>query len=36
VDVDGKMPTNRRYGRIRMKWNSAGFLIIDIKANLPI
>jgi hypothetical protein len=36
VDVDSKMPTNRRYGRIRMKWNSAGFLIIDIKANLPI
>jgi len=36
VDVEGKMPTNRRYGRIRMKWNSAGFLIIDIKANLPL
>jgi len=36
VDAEGKMPTNRRYGRIRMKWNSAGFLIIDIKANLPL
>lgn len=36
VDVEGRMPTNKRYGRIRLKWNSAGFLIIDIKANLPI
>ncbi len=36
VDVEGKMPINKRYGRIRLKWNSAGFLIIDIKANLAI
>ena len=36
VDVEGRIPTNKRYGRIRLKWNSAGFLIIDIKANLPI
>lgn len=36
VDVEGRMPTNMRYGRIRLKWNSAGFLLIAIKANLPI
>jgi len=36
VDVEGKIPTNMRYDRIRLKWNSAGFLIIDIKAKLPI
>ena len=36
VDAEGIMPTNKRYGRIRLKWNSAGFLIIDVKAKLPI
>ena len=35
VDVEGKMPINKRYGRIRLKWNSAGFVIIDIKV-IPI
>jgi len=36
VDVEGKIPSNKRYGRIRLTWNSAGFLIIDIKVDLPI
>ena len=35
IDSEGKMPVNKRYDRIRLTWNSAGFLKIDIKANLP-
>ena len=35
MDVEGKILSNKRYGRIRLTWNSAGFLIIDIKVNLP-
>ena len=34
VDADGKMPTNKRYDRIRLTWNNEGFVNIDIKANL--
>lgn len=33
ADADRKMPANMKYGRIRLTWNSAGFLIIDIKVN---
>ena len=36
VDTQGKMPNNKRYGRIRLTWNNEGFVNIDIRANLPI
>ncbi|TFH06120.1 MAG: hypothetical protein E4H14_11435 [Candidatus Thorarchaeota archaeon] len=36
VDAQGKIPTNKRYGRIRLTWNNEGFVNIDIRANLPI
>ena len=35
MDVEGEILSNKRYGRMRLTWNSAGFLIIDIKVNLP-
>lgn len=34
-DVTGKLPQNKRYGRIRLTWNNEGFVDIVIKANLP-
>lgn len=36
VDVEGKMPPNKRYGRIRLTWNNQGFLNMAIRTNLPI
>lgn len=33
-DSDRKIPLNRRYDRIRLTWNRAGFLMIDIRAYL--
>ena len=36
ADEQGKMPTNKRYGRIRLTWNNEGFVNIDIRANLPL
>jgi len=35
VDAQGKMPTNKRYNRLRLTWNNEGFVNIDIKAKLP-
>jgi hypothetical protein len=35
VDAQGKMPTNKRYGRVRLTWNPEGFVNIDIRANFP-
>ena len=35
VDAQGKMPTNKRYGRIRLTWNNEGFVNIDIRTYLP-
>ncbi|MFW9843698.1 MAG: hypothetical protein ACFFEV_03915 [Candidatus Thorarchaeota archaeon] len=35
VDAQGRMPTNKRYGRIRLTWNNEGFVNIDIRAYLP-
>jgi hypothetical protein len=35
VDTQGKMPTNKRYGRIRLTWNNEGFVNMDIRAYLP-
>ena len=35
ADADGRMPSNKRYGRIRLTWNNEGFVNIDIRANLP-
>jgi hypothetical protein len=34
VDTDGKIPLNKRYGRVRLTWNKEGFLNIDIRSNL--
>lgn len=34
ADTDGRMPSNKRYGRIRLTWNKEGFLNIDIRLNL--
>ena len=34
-DVTGKLPSNKRYGRVRLTWNTQGFVIIDIRTNLP-
>ena len=34
-DATGKVPPNKRYGRIRLTWNTQGFVIIDIRAHLP-
>jgi len=33
MDAEGKIPSNKRYGRIRLTWNSAGFVIIAIKVD---
>ena len=35
ADTQGRMPANKRYGRIRLTWNSQGFVNIVIRANLP-
>ena len=35
VDAQGKMPTNKRYGRVRLTWNPEGFVNIDIRTNFP-
>ncbi|MHA1137839.1 MAG: hypothetical protein ACTSSE_15275 [Candidatus Thorarchaeota archaeon] len=35
-DATGKLPPNKRYGRIRLTWNTQGFVNIDIRANLPL
>jgi hypothetical protein len=35
ADAQGRMPANTRYGRIRLTWNSQGFVNIVIRANLP-
>lgn len=35
VDAQGKIPLNKRYGRIRLTWNTEGFVNIDIRAHLP-
>ena len=32
----GEILSNKRYHRIRLTWNSAGFVNIAIKANLPV
>ena len=34
-DATGKLPSNKRYGRIRLTWNTQGFVIIDIRTNIP-
>jgi hypothetical protein len=34
-DASGIMPINRRYQRVRLTWNSEGFLDIDIRAFFP-
>jgi hypothetical protein len=34
-DATGKLPSNKRYGRIRLTWNNEGFVNIDIRAKLP-
>ena len=34
-DATGKLPSNKRYGRVRLTWNTQGFVIIDIRTNLP-
>ena len=34
-DTTGKLPLNKRYGRIRLTWNNEGFVDIVIKADLP-
>lgn len=36
IDSIGKKSLNRRYDRIRLTWNNAGFLKMDIKILLPI
>ncbi|TFG95521.1 hypothetical protein E4H12_13090 [Candidatus Thorarchaeota archaeon] len=33
-DAAGKLPLNKRYGRIRLTWNNEGFVDIVIKADL--
>jgi hypothetical protein len=35
-DATGKLPPNKRYGRIRLTWNTQGFVIIDIRTNLSV
>jgi hypothetical protein len=35
-DTTGKVPPNKRYGRIRLTWNTQGFVNIDIRANLSV
>jgi hypothetical protein len=35
-DATGKIPPNKRYGRIRLTWNTQGFVNIAIRANLSI
>jgi len=34
-DATGILHSNKRYGRVRLTWNTQGFVIIDIRTNLP-
>jgi hypothetical protein len=34
-DASGTMPLNKRYERIRLTWNSEGFVDIDVRAIIP-
>ena len=35
TDASNPIPLNKRYGRVRLTWNSEGFVNIDIRAILP-